>query len=123
MEVNKIKIIPFDGKRENWNMWSRKFLCKLTVYVYRDILLKDDEVKEDLPETPASDHESSTIPIAEDHQFTRARRTRRPPLRYLHIPWGSIRIPLTTIASFAVICDRIQSAMISWSHSFEQSRQ
>ena len=34
----KIKIIPFDGKKENWNMWSRNFLCKLTVYGYRDLI-------------------------------------------------------------------------------------
>ena len=47
MESRKIKIIPFDGKRENWHMWSRKLLCKLTVYGYRDILLSEDEVKEE----------------------------------------------------------------------------
>ena len=47
MEGKKIRIIPFDGKRENWHMWSRKFLCKLTIQGNRNILLGDDEVKEE----------------------------------------------------------------------------
>ena len=47
MEGKKIKVIPFDGKRENWHMWSRKFLCKLTVYGYRDILVEKQDIKEE----------------------------------------------------------------------------
>ena len=45
MEAKKIKILPFNGEKKNWHMWSRKFLCKLTVQGCRDILQEDIEIK------------------------------------------------------------------------------
>ncbi len=46
MDSMKIRIIPFDVDKENCHMWSRKLLCKLTVYGYRD-LLKDLSIVKD----------------------------------------------------------------------------
>ena len=45
MEEKKIKILPFNGEKQNWHMWSRKFLCKITVQGFRDILQEDQEIK------------------------------------------------------------------------------
>ena len=45
MEAKKIKIFPFNGEKKNWPMWSRKFLWKLTVQGFRDILQEDQEIK------------------------------------------------------------------------------
>ncbi len=45
MDYKKIRIIPFDGKKANWHMWSRKFLCKLTVYGYRTLIKDLSKVK------------------------------------------------------------------------------
>ena len=33
-----IRVIPFSGKREAWNMWSKKFLARAKKLGYRDIL-------------------------------------------------------------------------------------
>ena len=45
MEAKKIKILPFNGEKQNWHMWSRKFLYKLTFQGCRDILQEDQEIK------------------------------------------------------------------------------
>ena len=36
---------PIQWGEENWNMWSRKFLFKITVQGFRDILQEDQEIK------------------------------------------------------------------------------
>ena len=33
-----IRVIPFNGKKEAWNMWSKKFLARAKKLGYRDIL-------------------------------------------------------------------------------------
>ena len=45
MEAKKIKILPFNGEKQNWHMWSRKFFCKLTIQGCRDILQEYQEIK------------------------------------------------------------------------------
>ena len=49
MEVKKLKIIPFDGKQDNWNMCSSKFKRKLTIKGFRYFLeqIQDDFKEED----------------------------------------------------------------------------
>ena len=34
-----IRVIPFDGKKEHWHMWSKKFLAKAIVKKYKQVLL------------------------------------------------------------------------------------
>ena len=49
-----LKLIPFDGKTENWRMWSAKFLARAGRKGTKDVLLgrvtipnfDDDEAKE-----------------------------------------------------------------------------
>ena len=38
MDGKKLKIIPFDGKQDNWNMCFSKFKIKLTIKVTRYFL-------------------------------------------------------------------------------------
>ena len=42
-----IRVLPFSGKREEWNMWSKKFLARAKKLGYRHILKgdKSDEEK------------------------------------------------------------------------------
>ena len=43
MDGKKLKIITFDVKQENWNMWSRKFKRKLTIQFSRYLLENRNE--------------------------------------------------------------------------------
>ena len=45
--IKTIRIIPFSGKEEDWNRWSKTFMATATVKGYKDVLVPID------PETPA----------------------------------------------------------------------
>ena len=45
MDEKKIKILPFNGEKQNWHMWSRKFFFNITVQGWRDILQEYQEIK------------------------------------------------------------------------------
>ena len=45
-EVN-FKHLPFDGKKENWLMWSEKFLAKAKKKGYKKIILGDKTIPAD----------------------------------------------------------------------------
>ena len=45
--IKTIRIIPFSGKEEDWNRWSKTFMATATVKGYKDVLLPID------PDTPA----------------------------------------------------------------------
>ena len=45
MEEKNIKILPFNLDKNNWNIWSRKFLFKIIVQGRRDIILEYGEIK------------------------------------------------------------------------------
>jgi len=45
--IKTIRIIPFSGKEEDWNWWSKTFMATATVKGYKDVLVPID------PETPA----------------------------------------------------------------------
>jgi hypothetical protein len=40
-EEKAIRVLTFDGKDKNWNMWSKKFLARANYRKYKDILTKD----------------------------------------------------------------------------------
>ena len=45
--IKTIRIIPFSGKEEDWNRWSKTFIATATVKGYKDVLVPID------PETDA----------------------------------------------------------------------
>ena len=45
-EVN-LKYLQFDGKKENWSMWSKKFLAKAKKKGYKKITLGDETIPAD----------------------------------------------------------------------------
>ena len=47
-EVN-FRLLPFDGKKENWLMWSEKFLAKAKKKGYKKILLGKETIPPDSP--------------------------------------------------------------------------
>ncbi len=59
MDGKKLKIIPFDGKQENWHMWSRKFKSKLSIQGSRYLLEhRDDDCKEEDWDKDHEEHNS-----------------------------------------------------------------
>ena len=40
--IKTIRIIPFSGKEEDWNRWSKTFLATATVKGYKDVLIPID---------------------------------------------------------------------------------
>mmetsp|Transcript_88220 Transcript_88220/g.172562 ORF Transcript_88220/g.172562 Transcript_88220/m.172562 type:complete len:159 (+) Transcript_88220:70-546(+) len=40
--IRTIRIIPFSGKEEDWNRWSKTFMAAATVRGYRDVLVPID---------------------------------------------------------------------------------
>ena len=41
--IKTIRIIPFSGKEEDWNRWSKTFLATATVKGYKDVLIPVDD--------------------------------------------------------------------------------
>ena len=54
-----IRVLPFSGKKEEWNMWSKKFLARAKKLGYRDILtgekINDKEKRSGLNDNAYSD--------------------------------------------------------------------
>ena len=40
--LKTIRVIPFSGKGEDWNRWSKTYLATATAKGYRDILKRED---------------------------------------------------------------------------------
>ena len=38
-ETVRIRILPFNGKREEWRMWSKRFLAQAHIKGYKDLLI------------------------------------------------------------------------------------
>ena len=49
-ELKTIRVIPFSGKSEDWNRWSKTFLATATVKGYREVLKPSDPTKKADPE-------------------------------------------------------------------------
>ena len=46
MSETTIRVIPFNGKREQWNMWIKKFLARAKRCGYKGIIDGEDMNKE-----------------------------------------------------------------------------
>ncbi len=44
-ELKTIRIIPFSGKAEDWNRWSKTFLATATAKRYKEVLKPSDPTK------------------------------------------------------------------------------
>jgi len=40
--IKTLKIVPFSGKKEDWNRWSKTFLAASTVRGYREVIKPED---------------------------------------------------------------------------------
>ena len=49
-EIKSIRIIPFSGKSEDWNRWSKTFLATATAKGYREVLKPSDPALKADPE-------------------------------------------------------------------------
>ena len=54
-----IRILIFDGKKENWSMWSEKFVAKATLKGYEDILSGTVNVPTDDVATPSTEQKEA----------------------------------------------------------------
>ena len=42
-ELDKaVQVLPFSGKREDWRMWSRKFLARAKIKGYKTLLMETE---------------------------------------------------------------------------------
>ena len=41
--MRTLKIVPFSGKKEDWNRWSKTFLAASTVRGYREVIKPTNE--------------------------------------------------------------------------------
>ena len=61
MDTKKLKILTFSGKKEDWHMWSRKFMFKLTIYGAKNLLKDHDGTKENDSLDLARDQEDNAL--------------------------------------------------------------
>ena len=68
-ELKTIRVIPFSGKSEDWNRWSKTFLATATVKGYREVLKPSDPTKKANPELNVQVYNDLILSCQEDITF------------------------------------------------------
>ena len=68
-EIKSIRIIPFSGKSEDWNRWSKTFLATATAKGYREVLKPSDPAKKADPELNVQVYNDLILSCQEDVTF------------------------------------------------------